>query len=139
MEIRLYEQIKEDMKKYFEKQNLTKSYNADIVSYAPTKPTYPLIIFTESRNTVDDESNGYLERVASLGYRVDIYGKTNGSVAKDVVARKLASLCDDYLTNYVGLRQVSWNIVENAGQNGELYEIILMYSTQYHENKQRIL
>ena len=86
----------------------------------------------------DSRFYGRLETVANLGYKVDIYAKQQTGVSKQEVARKLAKYCNDYLA-CIGLRQVSWNEIENDGIDGALYHIIVMYNANYLEQRQTIL
>ena len=142
MDINIYPRIKQGLKEYFaelfEKNTFTKSYNPEVVGFEPAKPTYPMLKIDESRNKPYDNFYGLRETVADLGYKVDIYAKTSGSISKQEIARTIAKHANDYLT-CVGLRQVSWNYVENDGVNGDLYHIIIMYSASYLEQRQTIL
>ena len=54
------------------------------------------------------------------------------------IARNIAKNANDYLT-CIGLRQTSWSYVENDGESGQLYHIIIMYSGSYFEQRQQIL
>lgn len=142
MDINVYPAIKQGLEEHFtalfEQKKITKSYNPVVVSFEPSKPTYPMLKIAESRNVPYDNFRGRLETVASLGYKVDIYAKTSGSISKMDIARVIAKHCNDYLT-CIGLRQVSWNYIENDGVNGDLYHIIIMYSADYFEQRQTIL
>ena len=142
MDISIYPSIKQGLKGYFSKlfdeKVFSKSYNPEIVGFEPAKPTYPMLKIDESRNKPYENYRGFRETVADLGYKVDIYAKTSGSISKQEIARTIAKHANDYLT-CIGLRQVSWNYVENDGVNGELYHIIIMYSAPYLEQRQTIL
>lgn len=138
MDIQIYDDIKQGLKDHFNALNLSKSYNPSIVGFEPSKPTYPMVKIQESRNVPDERFRGRLETIANLGYKVDIYAKQQVGISKQDVARKLAKHCNDYLT-CIGLRQVSWNEIENDGQNGDLYHIIVMYNANYFEQRQTIL
>lgn len=142
MDINVYPEIKKGLKEHFaslfEQGVFTKSFNPDVVAYEPAKPNYPILKIGESRNQPLTNYRGKLETVASLGYKIDIYAKTSGSIAKDEIARTIAKHANDYLT-CIGLRQVSWNYIENDGQNGDLYHIIIMYNAPYWEQRQKIL
>ena len=138
MDIQVYDAIKDGLKAHFAALNLTKSYNPDIVGFEPSNPKYPMIKIDESRNVPYGNFTGKREKVASLGYRIDIYAKTTGSLSKQHIARTLAKHCEDYL-NCIGLKLVSWNRFENDGLNGDLYHIIMMYNASYNENRQTIL
>lgn len=142
MDINVYSAIKQGLIEHFatlfEQGVFTKSYSPAIVGYEPSKPTYPMLVIAEPRNIPNDNFRGRLETVANLGYKVDIYAKTSGSLAKDDIARTILKHSNDYLT-CIGLRQVSMNTIPNDGKNGDLYHIIVMYNANYHEQRQTIL
>lgn len=142
MDINVYPAIKQGLIEHFatlfEQGAFTKSFYPAIVGYEPSKPTYPMLKIQEIRNIPNDSFRGRLETVANVGDKVDIYAKTSGSIAKDDIARTILKHCNDYLT-CIGLRQVSMNVIENDGQNGDLYHIIVMYNANYFEQRQTIL
>ena len=138
MDIQVYDTIKQGLKDYFKGLNLSKSYNPAVVGFEPSNPTYPMVKIQEPRNLPVEGFRGRLETVANLGYKVDIYAKQQVGVSKQDVARKLMKYCYDYLA-CIGLRLVSQNEIENDGQNGDLYHIILMFNANYHEQRQTIL
>lgn len=107
-----------------------------IVHYAPEKPTYPLTIFDEIRN-VATNFNSCFDRVASTGYMARIYAKTKGKVDKQTIAREVAQMVDKYLT-YCGLTRISYNANESLNDNS-IYEIILTYSGNLHENRRNFI
>lgn len=135
MDTQVYENIKTSLKNYFTSLNLSKSQSPNIVGFEPSNPTYPMVVFSEPRNVPQGRYNSRIQTVANLGYRFDIYAKTVGNISKQQLARQLASYCDKFACEYVGLRQVSFNEVQNDGTNGALYHIIMMYSGNYHEQK----
>lgn len=136
MDIVVYDNILNGLKKY--NNNLTQNYGNTIVGIAPTDPTYPLTVFDEIRNQANAAYNTPYDKVSSIGYRVDIFAKTKGNVTKQTIARKIAKDIDNYLTNYVGLLQVSWNLNE-LENDSTIYQITLTYSASLHENRRRII
>lgn len=143
MDIEIYPAIKNGLKGHLTAQNYIKQFMGKgkyefVVGYEPTKPKYPYVKFAEIRNVPNESFRNPLYTIANLGYRVDVYAKIDGELQKDEIARQIAKLYNDYLI-CIGLRQVSWNYVENDGLNGDLYHIIIMYSTNYDEQRQRIL
>ena len=114
-----------------------KPYGNTIVSY-PTKDTmFPFTIFEEIRNTANVNYNSIFEKVASVGYRVDIFAKTKGNVTKQTIARTIAQMVDLYLSN-IGLLRVSYNVSELENE-GAIYHIILTYSGNLHENRRNLI
>lgn len=142
MDINVYPTIKQGLDEHFkalyDQKKITKSYNPVVVGFEPSKPTYPMLIIEEIRNKPRGDFRGRLETVADLGYKVDIYAKTSGSISKQDIARSISKNSNDYLT-CIGLRQVSWNVKSNDGVNGDLYHIFIMYSANYLEQRQTIL
>lgn len=135
MDILAYEYLKEGMKKYNEKNG--KPYGNAIVGYAPKDPTYPLTIFGEIRNTANASYNTCFDRVASTGYSVRINAKTKGKVDKRTIAREIAQFIDRYLSSF-NLTRISYN--ENPSINDDsIYEIILTYSGNLHENRRKFI
>ena len=136
MDIDFYEIVLRDMKLYNSK--LEQNYG-NVISKYPTKDTtFPNTIFNEIRNVANPTYNTCHDKVSSMGYSVRISAKTKGNVDKQTIARKIAKHIDNYLTNYVGLKQVSWNANENVNDSS-IYEIIITYSGNLHENRRRII
>lgn len=109
----------------------------DIVRYPPSKPTYPITVFQEIRNVANASYNTSFDRVSSTGYSVRIYAKTKGNVDKQTIAREVAQMVDKYLT-YCGLLRISYNANESINDNS-IYEIIMTYSGNLHENRRKFI
>lgn len=137
MDVQEYEKILQGLKDYNAKLTGTNFGNA-IVSCSPQKPTYPLTVFEEVGNTPITGYTGIRERVASLSYEVNIYAKTKGAYSKQKIARHVAAQIDRYLSFTVGLKRVSFNRFDEDRDDG-LYRIVMIYTANYFENKQRIL
>ena len=101
----------------------------------PANPTYPLVMFDEVRNVKSGHSFGEIQdKVSSLGYQADIYGKAKGTANRRTVARTVAMVVDSYLSDFIGLHRMSFNVTPvEAG--GELYRITIMYDKKLYENK----
>lgn len=136
MDILIYDKIADGLKEYNSK--LTDNYGNVVVQIPPAKPTYPLTKFDEIRNVANTAYNTPYDKVSSIGYRADIYAKTKGNVTKQTIARTIAKQVDDYLTQYVGLTQISWNVNE-LENDGSIYHITITYSANLHENRRKIL
>lgn len=136
MDIIVYDNILQGMKQYNEK--LPQNYGNTIVATAPKNPTYPLTVFDEIRNVAVSGYNTCYERLSSNGYRVDIYAQTKGNVTKQTIARKIAQELDEYLTNYVWLRRVSFN-VSDLENDGTIYHIIMTYEGTLNEYRREFL
>lgn len=135
MDILAYEYLKEGLKSYNE--NLGKPRGNVIVSLPPENPTYPLTVFQEIRNVANSSYNTCFERVSSTGYVARIYAKTKGKIDKQTIAREVAQIVDNYLSN-CGLLRISYNANESVNDNS-IYEIIMTYSGNLHENRRRFI
>ena len=135
MDILAYEYMLQGLKDY--NATIEQNYGNVVVATPPTNPTYPLTVFDEIRNVANPNYNSCYERVASVGYRADIYAKTKGSVTKQIIARKIAQEVDRYLTN-VGLTRVSFNVSE-LENDSSIYHIIMTYSGNLHENRRNLI
>ena len=135
MDIFAYDYMLQGLKDY--NATIEQNYGNVVVATPPTNPTYPLTVFDEIRNVANPNYNSCYERVASVGYRADIYAKTKGSVSKQTIARKIAQEVDKYLTN-VGLTRVSFNVSE-LENDSSIYHIIITYSGNLHENRRKLI
>lgn len=135
MDILAYDYLLDGLKEYNELQG--KIYGNTIVSIAPTNPTYPLTVFDEIRNSANKNYNTNYGKVASVGYRVDIYAKKKGSVSKKIIARKIAELVDEYFS-FVNLNRVSFNVSE-LENDSSIYHIIITYSGTLDEYRRKFI
>lgn len=134
MDILTYEYLKEGLKDYNEQSG--KPRGNVIVSYATENTTYPHTVFQEIRN-VGTNFNSDFERVASVGYSVRIYAKTKGKIDKQTIAREIAQMVDNYM-RYFKLTRVSFNANESLNDDS-IFEIIMTYSGNLHENRRRFI
>lgn len=135
MDILAYEYMLQGLKDY--NATIEQNYGNVIVKYPTKNTTYPHTQFVEMRNIANPNYDGRFEKVASVGYYVKIYAKTKGSVDKLTIARTVAKICDDYLTN-IGLTRVSYNVFENE-ESGAICEIVMTYSGNLHENRRNLI
>lgn len=135
MDILAYDYLKEGLKDFNEKSG--KPRGNVIVSYPTANPTYPYTVFDEIRNIANPSFNTHFDRVASTGYSVRIYAKTKGNITKQQIAREVAQMVDKYLT-YCGLLRISYNANESINDNS-IYEIIMTYSGNLHENRRKFI
>jgi hypothetical protein len=135
MDILTYEYLLNSLKEY--NKEIDQNYGNVVVATPPTNPTFPLTVFDEIRNVANQNYNSCYERLASVGYRADIYAKTKGSVTKQIIARKIAQQVDEYLTA-IGLTRVSFNVSE-LENDSSIYHIIMTYSGNLQENKRRFI
>ena len=135
MDILAYENLYNGLKDY--NDSVKENRGNTIVKTPPKNPEYPLTILSEIRNVANTSYNSNFDRVASVGYRVDIYAKKKGNITKDTIAREVAYLVDKYLTG-VGLTRISFNISELVNDSS-IYQIIMTYSGNLHENRRKFI
>lgn len=135
MDIMTYENILQGLKDY--NATIEQNYGNVVVKYPTKNTTFPHTQFNENRNVANPNYNTCYERVSGVGYLVKIYAKTKGSVDKLTIARALAKIADDYLTN-IGLTRVSYNVFVNE-EGGAICEIVMTYSGNLHENRRNLI
>ena len=131
MDILAYHYLHKGLEGFNEKSG--KPHGNAVVHYATANPTYPYTVFDEIRNVANPSYNSCFERVSSTGYVVRIYAKTKGKIDKQTIAREVAQMADKYLSS-VNLTRVSYNANESVNDNS-IYEIIMTYSGNLHENR----
>lgn len=135
MDIITCDLILEGLQEY--NNSLDINYGNVVVSYPTSDTHYPYAVFDEIRNVAMQNHRGLVDRVASLGYRLDIYAKTKGKMSKRTIARYLAEKLDTYL-NSIGLSQISYNISE-LENDSTIYHIIITYSGNLLENRRKLI
>ena len=134
MDILAYERLKDGLKDYNE--SLDKPRGNTVVSLPPENPTYPLTVISEIRN-VATNTNFAHDRISSVGYSIRVYAKNKGKVDKQTIAREIAQMVDDYMRHFK-LQRISYNANESINDNS-IYEIIMTYSGNLHENRRRFI
>ena len=136
MDILAYEYMLQGLVDYNERAR--KPHGNVIVPYPTQDTTFPFTTFEEIRNVANSAFNNCHERVASVGYRADVYAKAKGTVVdKKTVARQVAKVVDEYLTA-IGLTRVSFNVSEMENE-GAIYHIVMTYSGNLHENRRKLI
>lgn len=148
MDITVYDKLYEALKVALEEFNTESGFKAQISTYAPDEPKYPLLILSEIRNQPNGYFYGGREQVSSLGYRVDIFAKTSIitlpdkkkiTLNKQQICRQLMQFITDFMQFKIGLNLISSNYNDSAGTQGELYQQILVFQQNYYENKEMFL
>jgi hypothetical protein len=135
MDILAYDYLLEGAKKFNEKNG--KPYGNVVVATRTTNTTYPHTVIEEIRNVANPAFNTPFDRVSSNGYSVRIYAKNKGKFTKQFIARSIAQTMDYYLSN-CGLTRISFNANESVNDNS-IYEIIMTYSGNLHENRRKFV
>ena len=134
MDILAYEYLKDGLKEYNEK--IGKPHGNVVVSYPTSNTTFPHTVFDEIRN-VGTSMNSNFDRVASMGYVARVFAKTKGKVDKKTIAREVAQMVDNYMRQFK-LTRISFNANESINDNS-IYEIIMTYSGNLHENRRKFI
>lgn len=135
MDIYAYEYMLQGLKDY--NAGVAKNYGNVVVKSRTTNTTYPHTVLSEIRNVTNTSFNTCHDRVASVGYSVRVYAKTKGNKDKQTIAREIALICDNYLSG-IGLNRISYNANESINDNS-IYEIIMTYSGNLHENRRNFI
>lgn len=136
MDIRKYNELKQGLVEFNERCQAP--FGNKIVSMPPTDTKYPYTRFLEVRNVANANYNTCFQRVASVGYRVDIFAQDKGTKYNRLdIAREISQMVDAYLTGE-GLTRVSYNIMELVG-DGSICQIIMTYSGNLHENRSKFI
>lgn len=131
MDILAYEYLKQGLKNYNDK--IGKPRGNVVVSYPTKDTTYPHTVFDEIRNV----ENLVAQKVASTGYKVDIYAKTKGKIDKQIIAREIAQEVNKYLTSQ-NLRRISFNASPQVNDDS-IYQITMTYSGNLHETRRKFI
>lgn len=135
MDILAYDYLEQGLTDYNARMGCP--YGNSIAPYATKNSTYPLTVVGEIRNVANANYNTCYEKVASVGYSVRIYAKTKGKVTKQTIAREIAKMVDNYFTN-IGLTRASYNANESLADDS-IYEIIMTFSGNLHENRRNFI
>lgn len=135
MDILFYEYLKKGLQDH--NTNQGKPHGNKVVGKRTSDTTYPHTVFQEIRNTANASYNTCFDRVASVGYKVEVYAKDKGKVENQTIAREIAQMIDAYLTA-VGLTRVSYNAFDMENENST-YAVIMTYTGNLHENRAKLL
>ena len=133
MDITIKDRILDGLKVFMAEMPLQTGLTLAIVGKAPFSPTYPLLKFTEARNVTMPIGYNRRQRIASLGFRLDVYMSSDEIYDKEDVVRNVIFYANQYLTEVTGLRCMSVNYFDEEPYRGQA-----MYSCDYFENKQII-
>lgn len=148
MDITVYDKLYEALETALQEFNTASGFSANISPYSPDEPKYPLIILTEVRNQPQRFFYSRRESVSSLGYKIDIFAKTQivtkpdkkkEVVNKQQICRQLMQFITDFMQINIGLNLISNNSFDSVGTQGELYQITLVFQQDYLENKEMFL
>jgi hypothetical protein len=135
MDILYYGILKDQLVEYNKK--IGKPYGNKIVSYVPTDTKYPYTVFSEIRNTTNPNFNAPHDRVASVGYRVDIVAQNKDGKDRETIAREIIFLIDKFLVSK-HLDRVSFNTMFD-GKDQSKCRIIATYTGNLSEFRRTII
>lgn len=129
MDIGFYDKLLKGLQTY--NASVEDNFGNEVVSIPTSETKYPYTILSEIRNTANARYR-VGDVVANVNYSADIYALTMGKFDKQLIARTISKIVDDYLTN-LGLLRNSFNVFfEN---NGALCHIVVTYSGNLYENR----
>jgi hypothetical protein len=99
------------------------------------KIVYPITIIQEIRNVATNYDFMH-ERVASVGYRVDILAQDKKKAHKQDIAREIAVMVNTYMSK-VGLKRVSYNY--EILYEGTTAHIIMTFSGSLNEYRRKFI
>ena len=129
MDVLFYEKIKKELENHNEKYG--KPYGNEIVPHAVSQTHYPHTVFQEIRNTTNTQFNSCHDRVANVGYRIDIYAKNKNTLDREIIARQVAQIIDKFFA-IRKVARVSFNVMFE-GHNQSICHIIMMYDSNLSE------
>lgn len=137
MDITVYNKILAALQEY--NDTLEQNYGNVVVGIAPSSPTYPLTVFEEIQNDPYRRTNvRLLDSVDNLGYEMVVYAKTKGKIDKQKLARQIAGKLNNFLTNVIGLEQISMN-PQPILNDSSTYGVNVRYTAKYFEYRAKIL
>lgn len=141
MDIQFYQDIFDGLKQY--NSTIEKNYGNKVYDETPrfgtkTQISFPITIIEEIRNNANPSYNSCFDRVASVGYSVNIYAKTKGSLSKKQIARGVALFVDKFLSEHVGLERIGF-VPDNIVADASLHRITMTYSGNLHENRRKLI
>ena len=141
MDNKVYFDILNGLKEY--NKSLSENYGNAIYSLPPKIDKnkdlkFPITRFSQIRNVANPSFNTCFDRVASVGFSLDIFAKDKGTKKlRNEIALELAEKFDAFLTN-IGLLRISYNEFDLEAQ-GAIYRISMTYSGNLHENRRKFI
>lgn len=137
MDFSIHSEILNGLREYMEMYSIYSDI-VSVVEEEPLKPSYPVIIVSIPRNTPTWNRKIRIDKVYSIGIKVDIYAKQIKGNTRTKVMQDLAQEIESYLT-LNKLQCVSFNDYDFTGTNGVLRHGIMMFTADYLENRKEIL
>ena len=141
MDNKVYFDILEALKEY--NKSLSENYGNAIYSLPPKlndnqNLKFPITRFSQIRNVANPSFNSCFERVASVGFSLDIFAKDKGTKKlRNEIALDLAEKLDAFLTE-IGLIRISYNEFDLEAQ-GSIYRISITYSANLNEYRRKFI
>lgn len=141
MDNKAYFDILSALKEY--NKSLPENYGNAIYSLPPKLDKdqnlkFPITRFSQIRNVANPSLNSCFERVASVGFSLDIFAKDKGTKKlRNEIALDLAEKFDKFFTN-IGLLRISYNEFDLEAQ-GSIYRVTMTYSGNLHENRRKFI
>lgn len=134
MDVHAYKDLYNSYEAY--NDSLENNYGNIVTDLPPNRPELPITVFSEVRN-VATAFNSCFGKVASVGYRVDIFAQDKGEISRIDIAREIAQQADEFFTA-LGLQCTSFN-ANALYDEGGTYRIMLVYSGNLDESRRRFI
>ena len=129
----VYDQIFQYGKKYIKENS---KYSPKILKSTQQDKIFPFISIKEIRDDLYDENLDKTDQRFNIGYEIEIYTMTRGSIAKEEVAEELKGLVNDVFDTHYGLRRTLNKEIPNVDLNvfrwGMRFEGKIDEKTQNH-------
>ena len=126
----VYDQIFQYAKKYIKEKS---KYSPKILKSTQQDKTFPFISIKEIRDDLYDENLDKTDQRFNIGYEIEIYTITKGSIAKEEIAEELKNLVNNVFDTHYGLRRTFNKEIPNVDLN--VFRWGMRFEAKIDENK----
>ena len=126
----VYDQIFQYTKKYIKEKS---KYSPKILKSTQQDKTFPFISIKEIRDDLYDENLDKTDQRFNIGYEIEIYTITKGSIAKEEITEELKNLINDVFDTHYGLRRTFNKEIPNVDLN--VFRWGMRFEGKIDENK----
>ena len=134
MNIIKYEELAEALESFVEKCG--NPYNAKVTQVITKNTEFPVIRIVEIRNTTNQRANTYIQKVATVGYMVEIYAKNSNKILKSRIARELAQMVDNFME---AQRLIRMEYSSSDNEQNSICRIVLTYMGTLDEYRNKFI
>ena len=126
----VYDQIFQYAKKYIKEKS---KYSPKVLKSTQQNKTFPFISIKEIRDDLYDENLDKTDQKFNIGYEIEIYTITKGSIAKEEITEELKNLINDVFDTHYGLRRTFNQEIPNV--DTDVYRWGMRFEGKIDENK----